>query len=115
VDGIYFRAQEDGVIIGIDYMQHDPVQWQKPHEFIPERFDPESSYYSRPDGGARHPYAFGPFLGGSRICLGKSFAELMVRFTISTIMFHYEIRLTDEKQINDKPAMNIFGSKAVHI
>jgi cytochrome P450 len=54
--------------------------------------------------------SFGPFFGGQRICLGKTLAELMVRFTISLIMYHYEIRLSDKEQIENKPKWNIAGN-----
>lgn len=77
-------------------MSHHPEQWQDPDRFIPERFNPESPYFKRPDGGVRHALALQPFLGGQRICLGKTFAELMVRFTISIMLWHYEFRLNDQ-------------------
>ena len=63
INGVHINAY-DQVGIAIDYMHRDNHQWQKPDEFIPERFDPESKYFKRPDGGPRHPLAFGPFLGG---------------------------------------------------
>ena len=99
----------DPVIVNIDYLQHDPKQWQEPWTFIPERFDSDSPYFKRPDGGSRHPLSFGPFLGGQRVCLGKTFAEYMVRFTVSILLWHYEFELVDENQIADKPKMNIGG------
>jgi len=44
----------------------DPKYWHKPTEFIPERFGENSVY--------RHPFAFVPFVGGERNCLGQKFA-----------------------------------------
>ena len=46
---------------------NDPDEWIEPSKFVPERFDPNSPYYKRPDGGKRSPLAFNPFLGGQRI------------------------------------------------
>jgi cytochrome P450 len=97
------------VIIAIDYVHHHPRQWIEPEKFLPERFDSSSPYFRRPDGGQRHPHAFTPFLGGQRICLGKTFAELMVRFTVSIMLYHYDFKMTDEEQIKNKPQINASG------
>jgi len=85
------------------------VQWQEPDKFISERFDPQSPYFKRPDGGIRHPLAFGAFLGGQRVCLGKAFAETMVRFTISILLYHYSFEILDTEQVKNKPPMNGAG------
>jgi cytochrome P450 len=75
--GIHFKTT-DRICVAIDVIHHHPDHWQKPSQFLPERFDPNSELYKRPDGGHRHPMAFTPFLGGQRVCLGKTFAEKMV-------------------------------------
>jgi cytochrome P450 len=76
---------------------------------MPERFNPHSLLFKRPDGKARHPFSFLPFGGGQRICLGKTFAEMMVRFTISLILYHVELDLVDPKQKEKKPLYQIGG------
>jgi len=55
-------------------------QWIEPEKYIPERFDPASPYYLTPKGTKRHAFAFSPFLGGKRICIGKTFAETSSKF-----------------------------------
>lgn len=62
--------------IGMYEVQHNPNEWFEPEKFIPERFDPSSKYYLTPSGKRRHPMSFGPFLGGKRACLGKTFIEM---------------------------------------
>jgi len=57
VGGINFRAGER-FAIGIDLLSKDPFHWQEPDSFIPERFDSDSKWFPRPDGGPRHPLAF---------------------------------------------------------
>lgn len=76
--GKQYRA-DVAISINIWYLHHDPTQWQSPNEYIPERFDPTSKFYLAPSGQKRHPMSYGPFLGGKRICLGKTFAEKLVR------------------------------------
>ena len=60
--------------------------WKDPEQFIPERFDPTSEYFLTPDGKKRHTLTFTPFLGGKRICIGKTFAETSSKFIIALFM-----------------------------
>ena len=77
-------------------MHHNEEQWGPEHDkYIPERFDPSSKYYKRPDGKPRSHHAFTPFLGGARICLGKTFAETVAKKMISLILKFYELEHCD--------------------
>jgi cytochrome P450 len=67
-------------------LHRDEVQWIKPDEFIPERFDNSSPYFLTPSGTKRHPMSFGPFLGGKRICIGKTFAETSSKFIVAMFL-----------------------------
>lgn len=73
-------------------LHRDSATWIEPLKFIPERFDPRSKYYLTPDGKKRHPMSFSPFLGGKRICLGKTFAELVSKIVGPSMLnlFNYE-------------------------
>ena len=71
----------------------DPTQWQKPQEFLPERFDPASPYYLTPSGERRHPMSFIPFLGGSRICMGGNFAMVLTTLFGALVMDNYDFEL----------------------
>lgn len=69
-------------------MHHDPSVWKNPSEYIPDRFNKESEWASRPDGKQRSAQAFNPFMGGKRICMGKTLAEVIIRFTVPIIFHH---------------------------
>ena len=71
-------------------VQRDPKEWIRPEEFAPERFDPKSPMILRPDGKPRNPFAFCPFFGGKRICLGKTLAEFMIVFTLPLVLTHLD-------------------------
>ena len=59
----------------LSYPLHfDKSQWQRPLEFLPERFNHSSPLYLTPDGKKRHTYAYVPFAGGKRVCFGQTFA-----------------------------------------
>jgi cytochrome P450 len=71
--------------INISYLHRNPEQWQRPLEFLPDRFDHLSPLYLTPSGKKRHPMSFGPFLGGRRICIGKTFAENMAKCILAVL------------------------------
>lgn len=71
-------------------LANDPDEWIEPEKFIPERFDPQSKYYLTPAGKKRNPYSFSPFLGGMRICLGKTFVESVSKLTATTLITHFK-------------------------
>ena len=78
-------------------------QWKEPEKFIPERFDPSSEYFLTPSGQKRHPMSFGPFVGGKRICLGKTFAEIMAKVVGSAIISLYDFKFENESYYKGKP------------
>ena len=53
---------------------YDKTQWQRPNEFIPERFDLKNPMSLKPDGTKRSPGAWTPFAGGHRVCFGRKMA-----------------------------------------
>ena len=65
-------------------------QWQRPHEFLPERFDPESDLYLTPSGKKRNPVCWVPFSSGKRICFGKTFAEANLKFLVTYLTQYFD-------------------------
>ena len=96
-------------------MQNDPEQWKDPNLFIPERFDFSNDWSKTKDGKKRNPHAFAPFMGGSRICLGKTFAEIMLRFTIPLYYHFFDIELVKPEHKKDRPFVTIGASKPIEI
>jgi cytochrome P450 len=55
--------------------------------------------------------AFGPFLGGKRICLGKTFVETMSKIVGPTIIGHFDYEFVDRNFMNEKPLNNLYVIK----
>lgn len=82
----------------MDALHHDAQQWPEPDRFEPKRFDtkdPDNKWSKTSDGKPRSPYSFSPFFGGKRICLGKTFAETNIRFTVPLIYHYLNLELED--------------------
>ncbi len=66
--------------------QRNPALWEHPEQFEPERFAPERA-------AARPHYAYFPFGGGKRTCLGDKFAMLEAQLVLATVAQRYRLRL----------------------
>jgi cytochrome P450 len=66
--------------------------WDKPDEFIPERFSPENSK-------DRHKYAFFPYGGGTRICIGNAFAMMEAQLIMATVVQKYRLKMVPEHPV----------------
>ena len=97
----------EGVVVNIHQIHHNPEEWPEHEKFIPERFDPNSKYYLNAKGQKRNPLSFVPFFGGKRICLGKTFAEVVAKFVVPAIVMSYDFEFVDKKVYQEKPVINI--------
>jgi cytochrome P450 family 4 subfamily B polypeptide 1 len=92
------------ITVGIHCLHNDPTQWQKPREFIPERFDPLSKYFLTPSGEKRDPINFLPFSVGARNCIGQNLAmtEGKVLSALVALSFDFEFpeELTKKKDVS---------------
>jgi len=73
------------VMVSIYATHHDETQWLDPERFDPERFAP---------GHPVTPYAYLPFGGGARNCLGANFAQVEARVVLARLFQRHAFRLT---------------------
>ncbi|MHB1417148.1 MAG: cytochrome P450 [Chloroflexota bacterium] len=75
------------MVVLSQYITHrHPAYWPDPERFDPERFGPDQS-------NDRPRYAYFPFGGGPRTCLGSHFAVLEATLALATIAQRYRLRL----------------------
>lgn len=79
-----YRVRADTTMLLSPYLAHrDPAAWENPSRFDPERFAPGA-------GGERHRFAYFPFGGGGRQCIGNHFA--MMEGTLIVAMLAQRLR-----------------------
>jgi cytochrome P450 len=69
------------------YLTHrHPEIWENPDRFDPRRFTLEGS-------AARPPFAYFPFGGGPRRCIGSAFAAIEMQLIVATVAQRYRLTL----------------------
>lgn len=82
-----YSIPANSIIVLSPYVTHrHPALWEHPEVFDPERFTPERS-------AGRPHYAYFPFGGGPRMCIGNNFALMEMQLILATIAQRYKLRL----------------------
>jgi cytochrome P450 len=83
------------------YVTHrHPDFWVNPEGFDPERFTPERSR-------GRPYFAYFPFGGGPRLCLGNNFALLEARLALATVAQRYRLELVPGHPVEPEPLVTL--------
>lgn len=76
-------VEKDSLVILSQWVVHrDPRWWSDPESFNPERWISDSRL---PAPGSRPKFAYFPFGGGSRVCIGEAFAWTEAILLLATI------------------------------
>ena len=82
-----YAVPANSIIFLSAYCTHrHPAFWEEPEAFDPERFTPERSV-------GRPRFAYFPFGGGPRQCIGNTFAMMEAQLVLATIAQRYSLRL----------------------
>lgn len=101
VIGNYFIPKNSTVVISQYVLHHSPELWDSPERFDPDRFSPERS-------AGRHPYAYMPFGGGPRFCIGSLFAMMEIQFILAMMMQRFEARLAPGHEVAPRAAAGTY-------
>ncbi len=88
------------VLVSQYVIQHDARFFPDPHRFDPERFTPEAKE-SRP------PFAYFPFGGGPRRCIGEGFAWMEGVLLLATLARRWRMRLVPNQTIKPHPRITL--------
>ncbi len=82
INGVKVPALSN-VLINIYGMHHHPDFWDTPNDFNPAHFNAEQQLQ-------RPQFAYLPFGGGPRLCLGNNFATMVMQVVVSRLSKHFE-------------------------
>lgn len=96
-----FRIHKDEIVVFSQWLLHrDARYFEDPMRFDPDRFLPERE--------ARIPkYAYLPFSGGRRICIGNHFALLEGQIILHTLAQKFSMELLSQKPLKFDPLITL--------
>jgi cytochrome P450 len=99
LDGYHFPAGT--MVMFSQWVMHRlPDIWEAPTEFRPERWDPVS--------GQKVPqWAYFPFGGGPRMCIGMPFAQMEAKLLLATILQHFRLQLVSDYHLQLSPLITL--------
>jgi cytochrome P450 len=77
-----------------------PAFWDDPDRFDPERFTPERVR-------ARHRFAYFPFSGGPRLCIGETFALVEAQLIVAMMAQRYRLALVPGTVVRPEPHLTL--------
>jgi cytochrome P450 len=88
-------------VLVFQYVTHrHPDFWERPDAFDPERFAAERAT-------GRHRYAYFPFGGGPRLCIGNQFALIEARLILATFLSRYPLLLSPTAHVIPEPLVTL--------
>ncbi|WP_409300271.1 cytochrome P450 [Peribacillus sp. SCS-155] len=99
--GGYQFKKGDIVLVSQYVMHRKPEYFHDPHSFIPERF--ENNFVKTIPA-----YAYFPFGGGPRVCIGNHFAMMEAALVLVTIMQRFRLTLApDHHEVKTYPSITL--------
>ncbi|HEX9037451.1 MAG TPA: cytochrome P450 [Ktedonobacterales bacterium] len=98
--GPYTVPAGTAVLISPYSIQRHPDYWERPNEFDPERFAPERE-------ASRPRFAYLPFGGGPRQCIGNTFALTEAHIILATVAQRYRLCLDPDREAQASPLITL--------
>jgi cytochrome P450 len=96
-----FTAEIGNLLVLSPYLtHHDPALWENPSTFNPQRFTKEAEK-------EHHKFAYFPFGGGPRVCIGNHFAMMEIQLLLVTILQQYTADLAPNADIQPEPVLTL--------
>ena len=96
-----FYVPKNAQILLFPYITHRHAQfWENPEVFDPQRFSPEQAEI-------RDRYAYFPFGGGPRHCIGENLATMEGQLILATVLQKYRLRLAEGCVVTPEPSVTL--------
>ena len=106
--GPYRIPKGDTVIVSPYLLHHDPANWPDPDRFDPDRFA-EGRDKDRP------AYAYLPFGGGPRLCIGNQFALMEMQILLTFLIRQFDFQLVNVAAIKPKPLITLRPNRPIQV
>ena len=98
-----YRIAAGAQVFASQWVMHRyPTHWERPHEFVPTRIDETHPLYRKPPR-----YAYFPFGGGPRLCIGEHFAWMEGVLLIATLAQRFRFQSSSEIPVTPQPLITL--------
>ena len=88
-----YRIPARSIVMVCQWVTHRrPDLWERPDDFVPERFVGAGP-------GSFVPFAYYPFGGGARQCIGSSFAIMEAQVILATLAQRFDVELEPGQEV----------------
>jgi cytochrome P450 len=94
--------------IPVYVIHRSKAYWKDADHFIPERFSEENA-------GSIPKFAYFPFGGGPRLCIGQMFAIYEMQIALYILWKHFDFQLADGYQLEIEPLITLRTKKPVYM
>lgn len=96
-----YTVPAGGTVLVSPYLLHrDPASWTDPERFDPDRFTPGWEK-------ERHSYAYLPFGGGPRLCIGNQFALMEMQILLAMLVRNFTFEAVSERPVQPQPLITL--------
>ncbi len=92
--------------IPVYVIHRSKIYWENPKEFIPERFNEDNI-------GKIPKFAYFPFGGGPRLCIGQMFAIYEMQIALHALWKHFDFKLMEDYQLEIEPLITLRTKKPI--
>jgi len=104
-----YRVRKNTLVLCSPYVTHrHPELWPNPEGFDPERFTAAAE-------ATRPRYAYFPFGGGPRQCIGIAFAMMEAQLILATVLQRYRPWLIPGQSISAEPLITLRPRAGLHM
>ncbi|MEW5740777.1 MAG: cytochrome P450 [Myxococcota bacterium] len=95
-----FHVGKGSLVMLCPWLTHrDARFWEEPRRFNPSRF--------APDAPARHRFAYFPFGGGPRLCIGQGFALMELQLVLATLAQQVRVEVLQPEKLVLEPLITL--------
>jgi cytochrome P450 len=105
--GPYTIPEGDSALVCPYLLHRDPANWPDPERFDPDRFAP---------GGLKdklHAYAYLPFGGGPRLCIGNQFALMEMQVMLALLVRQFDLKPLANQRVFPKPLLTLRPNQSI--